>query len=102
MDKPLDRVVGFRAVDPLIAVHPDAKLELHAPGHGFRADEFQRFEIAVALRIRQAGGSDMVSGHGQQERVSEEEIRIQDVAEKIVTDPEAQVKAVVSAAWPAW
>ena len=89
-----DGVVRMRAVLPLVAVHPEAQLELEAVGGGLLADEAQRFEIAVALGVRQVRGADVVAGHGEEERVGEEEIGVGDRAQEVVADAEAEVEAV--------
>ncbi len=90
----LDGVVGVRAVLPLVAVHPEAQLELEAVGGGLLADEAQGFQIAVALGVRQVHGAHVVAGHRKEERVGEEEIRVGDAAQEIVSDAEAEVEAV--------
>ena len=84
----LDGVVGVGAVDPLVAVHPDAELELHAAGHGLLADELQHLEVAVALGVRQLRNPHVVARHGQQERIGKEEVAVGDVAKEVVADAE--------------
>ena len=90
----LDGVVRMRAVLPLVAVHPEAQLELEAMGGGLLADEAQRFQIAVALGVRQVGRAHVVAGHGEQEGVGKQEVGVGDRAQEIVADAEAEVEAV--------
>src|ERR1022692_1580912 len=90
----LDGVVRMRAVLPLVAMHPDAQLELEAVGGGLLADEAQRFEIAVALLVRQVRGADIVARHGEKEGVGEEKVGVGDSAQEVVAYAEAEVEAV--------
>src|ERR1039457_6136511 len=90
----LDGVVRMRAVLPLVAVHPEAQLELEAVGGGLLADEAQRFEIAVALLVRQVRGADIVARHGEKEGVGEEKVGVGDSAQEVVAYAEAEVEAV--------
>ena len=53
---------------------PEAQLELDAARRALLSDEPHHFEIAVALRVRQAHGPDIVARDGDQERVGEKEI----------------------------
>ena len=89
-----DRVVGIRAIDPLVAVHPNAQLKLQAARHGLFADEFQHFEIPLAFGVGQLRHPHVVTRHGQQERVGEKEIPVRDIAEKVVADPQRQIEAI--------
>src|SRR5271157_5419036 len=64
----LDGVVRLWAVLPLVAMHPDAQLELEAVAGGLLADEVQRFEIPGALSVGQVGCADVVARNGEEER----------------------------------
>ncbi len=90
----LDGVVGMRAIDPLVAVHPEAELELHAASHRLLADEAEHLEVAIALGIGQLRYPHTVAGNIEQERVGKEKVGVRDAAEKVVADAETQVEAV--------
>ena len=92
--EPFDGVVGVRAVDPLVAVHPEAELEIDAAGHGLLADELQHFQVAVALGVGELRDAHVVAGDVEQERIGEEKIGVGDAAQEVVADAEAQVEAV--------
>ena len=89
-----DGVVGVRTIDPDVAVHPDAEVELHAAGCGLFADETQHGEIAVAFCVGELRDAYVVAGHGEEERISEEEVGVGDVADEVVSDSEGEVEAI--------
>ncbi len=92
--QPFDSVAGARAVLPLIAMHPDAELEIEPRRHGLLANEAQHREIGVALGIGKVRRAHVVTGHGEQERIEEQEIGIRDILELVVAEPEGEVQAV--------
>ncbi len=92
--QPRDGVVGIRAVDPFVTVHPESQLELQAARYGLLADEFQHLEIAIAFRLWQLRRPYLVARNGKQERVGEEEVGIGNAPKKVVAETEAQVEAV--------
>ena len=69
--EPFDGVVGVGAIDPFVAVHPDAELEFDAAGHGLLADEFEHLQVAVAFGIGELGHAYAVAGDIEEERVGE-------------------------------
>ncbi len=89
-----DGVVRLRAIEPLVAVHPDAELELQSARDRFLADEAQHLQVVGALRVGELRHAHVESGHGEQEGIGEQEIGVGDVAKEVVADAEAQVEAV--------
>ena len=74
-----DPVVCAGTVGPIVAVHPDAELKLEPARDGLFADEFEHFQVPVALGIRQFGDADVVARNRQQERVREQKVGIGDI-----------------------
>ncbi len=89
-----DRVVRLRARDPLVAVHPDAQLELHAARRGLFADEAQHLQVAIAFGVGQLRHAHVVPGHGEQERIREQEVAVGDAVQEVVADAESEAEAV--------
>ena len=75
-------------------MHPDSQLKLDASRCSLLADEFQHFEIAVSFCIGQLRYPHVVSRNRQKERIGKKEIRIGDILEKIVANPQAQIEAI--------
>src|SRR5262245_49492283 len=75
-------------------MHPEAKLELQAPGNGFFADEPEHCQIPIALGIRQFRNAHIISRDRKQERVSEQKVGIGYVTEKVVANAEGEIEPV--------
>src|SRR5581483_5261962 len=58
-----DGVVGIGTVDPTVAMHPDAELEIDAPRDRLLADEAQHLQIAFAFRVRQLRHAHVIPRH---------------------------------------
>src|SRR6185437_3374184 len=90
----LDCVVCVRCRSPLAAMRPDAKLEIQSVRDGLRADELQQFQIAIAFLVGEVDSSHVVARNSEQERISEQKVRIADVIKKVIADAEIQAKSV--------
>src|SRR5262249_13323396 len=90
----LDRVVDAQIPGPLVAVGPEAELEMEPARRGGVADEAEGLQVPGPLLVRQAGGPDVIAGGRDQERIGEVEVRVADLAEEVVADPEGQMEAV--------
>ena len=89
-----DGVVGVGARDPAVAVHPDAQLELHAARHGLLADEAQHLQVAIALGVRQLRHAHVIPGHGKQEWIGKQKVRIGDGGQEVVADAQREIEPV--------
>jgi hypothetical protein len=80
----------------MIAVRPDAEMEVDSMSNGLRADELQHFQVAVAFFFRKVERAHFVAGDGKQKRIGEQEVGIANVVEKVVSDADIQTEAVTS------
>src|SRR5206468_5984131 len=94
----VDGVVDVGAVRPLEGVGPQAKLEMQAAPRGFFADEAERLQVAVALRLVDPDGADAVAGNGDEERIGKVEIRVAELPREVVAEAEGEVDAVEAVA----
>ena len=90
----LDRVLGVRAVDPLVGVGPQTELEVEAAGHRLLRDEAERREVALALLVGELRHAHVVPGDRYEERVREVQVRVRYVAVVVVAEAERQAEAV--------
>jgi hypothetical protein len=85
-------------------VGPQTQLEIDAAFHGGGADELQEVEITrpfnvcqqvrFAAKRRSHGDLHVVAGNIQQKRICEVKIRVANLSDEIVANPEAQIEAI--------
>src|SRR4051794_31139481 len=85
---------GVRTVGPLVSMSPDAKLKIEAAQRRFLNDEFQRLQIAIALRIVEWNRVHVIAGHPQQVWIRKVQIIAHDFARKIVPKTESEAETV--------
>ena len=71
-------------------MRPDAELKVDAVSDGLSADELQHFQVAITFFVRQIDGPHVVTRECKEKRISEQEIRIANIVEKVVADAEVQ------------
>src|SRR4051812_2219871 len=92
--QPGNRVIRVRAVDPFVAVHPQSELEIDAAGNGLLADIAQHLEIVIALAVRELRNTNVVPGYRHEEGIREQEVRVRDLTNEVITDSECEVESI--------
>src|SRR5215469_5078929 len=78
----------------MVAMRPDAELEINAVRNGLRTDELQHLEITIPFFIGQINRTHAIARDRKQKGVGKQEVSIANLIEEVVANAEVQAETI--------